>query len=169
METSDQASSSSWRYRTAQATESCPSAKTSASTMTISPTVRLIANRPHSSSGVTSRMTTRSGGRSLIFRAYHERLDGFPYDDIDFPAISLRCELPIRMLTSSAIPDDLLDQALSETSRRLEPRSLFTHGGQLPPAFGGNKRDIGKVEQYAAAQRVHDNFVPCSIEFFDPR
>src|SRR5213593_4508224 len=53
---------------------SCPSAKTSASTVTSSPMVRLIGNRPHSSSGFTPRMTTRSGGRSLIFRAYHVKI-----------------------------------------------------------------------------------------------
>src|SRR5439155_19982780 len=43
----------------------------SASTATVSPRTRLTGNRPHSSSGFTPRMTTRSGGRSLIFRAYH--------------------------------------------------------------------------------------------------
>src|SRR6516165_3090614 len=55
--------------------ESCPSAKMSASTTTSSPTARLIANRPHSISGSTPRMTTLSGGRSPIFKAYYGCLE----------------------------------------------------------------------------------------------
>ena len=38
---------------------SWPSAKTSASTVTVSPTARLAGNRPASTSGVTASMTTR--------------------------------------------------------------------------------------------------------------
>src|SRR6266571_411638 len=71
MQISVHGSSFSWRYRKTHSSASCPSAKTSASTATVSPTTRLIGNRPHSSSGFTPRMTTRSGGRALIFRAYH--------------------------------------------------------------------------------------------------
>ncbi len=44
-------------------TESCPSVKMSAETTTSSPTVRLIGNRPPSTSGETPSMITRDGTR----------------------------------------------------------------------------------------------------------
>src|SRR6202011_762813 len=48
-----------WRYRTMHASPSWPSAKTSASTVTFSPSVRLAGNRPASISGETDSMATR--------------------------------------------------------------------------------------------------------------
>ena len=49
----------SWRHLSTLVTASWPSAKTSASTVTRSPTERLAGKRPASISGVTASITTR--------------------------------------------------------------------------------------------------------------